>query len=363
MAFSLHPEDALRFLILKTNENPQSFTPAGHPPSFDVWMPNVVSAFLISEGIGPRGDPEFSHRPEYSSVWRSFYDAAWDRCHRGIFRLSEVQPEGRGTSRGPLGDGYSLTSYGAEWLRGTPTRYFPTERGRYVGVLEKPSRVLGDGFLQRAVEAAGCYGSGNYLACRAMSGAAAESVLLALAIAKTNDPDLILGTYAAGAVDGRLRSNMLAQLLTPALDARTEAGTKEEVPSLRSWARAISRHETAREEAKKEVTGNPRRLTIGVMDETTRRRVSIANELMTWAYATPRLMRRIDSVVCLQEIGPSQAHEAESIGKRIALLFTAIHEAIKADDTSYGRLTASMDRLLEELSAADATLDRLLRPN
>lgn len=116
-------------------------------------------------------------------------------------RLSELQPEGRGTSRGPLGDGYSITFYGAEWLKRAPARYFPTERSRYVGVLEKPPRVIGDGFLQRAAEAAVCYGSGNYLACCAMSGAAAESVLLALAIAKTDDPDHILSTYSKR--DGR----------------------------------------------------------------------------------------------------------------------------------------------------------------
>src|ERR1700728_1235045 len=95
------------------------------------------------------------------------------------------------------------------------------------------------------------------------------------------------------------------------------------------------------------------------MDETSRRRGSIASELMTWAYATPRLMRRIDSVVCLQEISPSPAREAESIGQRIALLSTAIHDPIEADGESYERLTASMDRLREELSAADTTLDWL----
>jgi hypothetical protein len=74
-------------------------------------------------------------------------------------------------------------------------------------------------------------------------------------------------------------------------------------------------------------------------------------------------MRRIDSVVCLPNISPSQAREAQLIGERIALLFSAIHDAIKANDESYERLTASMDRLREEIVAADVTLDRLLRPS
>jgi hypothetical protein len=123
-----------------------------------------------------------------------------------------------------LGDGYSVTASGAEWLRHAPDRYFPTERSRYVSVLERPSRVLGDGFLQRAGEAAGCYEAGNYLACCAMSGAAAESVLLALAIAKTEDTGRVLRTYSNR--DGR--RNLVKILFGPpgssALQARFETG-------------------------------------------------------------------------------------------------------------------------------------------
>jgi hypothetical protein len=43
---------------------------------------------------------------------------------------------------------------------------------------------FGDGFAQRAAEASRCHRTTNYLACCVMAGAAAESILLAVAIAK-----------------------------------------------------------------------------------------------------------------------------------------------------------------------------------
>jgi hypothetical protein len=40
-----------------------------------------------------------------------------------------------------------------------------------------------------------CYWTGNYLACCVLSGAAAESVLLAIAIAKSGDEAKVLASY------------------------------------------------------------------------------------------------------------------------------------------------------------------------
>src|SRR5208283_1226627 len=52
--------------------------------------------------------------------------------------------------------------------------------------------------LQRATEAAKCHQFGNYLACCAMCGAAAESALLAIAIAKTSNEESVLREYRSG---------------------------------------------------------------------------------------------------------------------------------------------------------------------
>jgi hypothetical protein len=91
------------------------------------------------------------------------------------------------------------------------------------------------------------------------------------------------------------------------------------------------------------------------MDETARRRLSVSRELMTWAYITPRLIRRIDDVLCLPNVTPVQTVEVESIGQRIGVLLSSIHAAVEAD-YSYEQLTATLDCLREEIAAADVTL-------
>jgi hypothetical protein len=220
----LHCEDALRFLIEGLRRNSEAFARGDRPPSYDIWIPNVVDAFLRSASVESGGDPEYLHREEFSAVWIAFYDAAWQMCRTGIFRLALKRPEGMGSHMLPLGDGYSLTTVGRDWLRRAEPQYFPTEPSRYVGVLERPAKILGDGFLQRAAEAAGCNETGNYLACCAMCGAAAESVLLSIAIAKTERPDIVLATYMKR--DGR--RNVMKLIFGPhgssALEARFLTG-------------------------------------------------------------------------------------------------------------------------------------------
>lgn len=50
--------------------------------------------------------------------------------------------------------------------------------------------------MQRSSEAIRCRNAEAWLGCCAMAGAAAESILLALAIAKTGDEPLVIRTYA-----------------------------------------------------------------------------------------------------------------------------------------------------------------------
>jgi hypothetical protein len=61
----------------------------------------------------------------------------------------------------------------------------------------KLSPQFGSGFLQRAAEAVTCHRFGAYLGCCAMCGAAAESILLAVAIAKSGDDVSTLAMYRA----------------------------------------------------------------------------------------------------------------------------------------------------------------------
>jgi hypothetical protein len=68
---------------------------------------------------------------------------------------------------------------------------------------------FGDGFRQRSTEAIKCRDAEAWLGCCAMAGAAPESILLALAIAKTRDEPLVIRTY--GQAGGRREVlNMIA---------------------------------------------------------------------------------------------------------------------------------------------------------
>ncbi len=97
------------------------------------------------------------------------------------------------------------------------------------------------------------------------------------------------------------------------------------------------------------------------MPETLRRRMSIATELATWSDAMPSLLRKVDVVLELPNLTATQRLDIELITARVGSVFMAIGVAVEAD-ASCERLVATMDRLREEITAADATLDGLLRP-
>jgi hypothetical protein len=97
------------------------------------------------------------------------------------------------------------------------------------------------------------------------------------------------------------------------------------------------------------------------MDNASRQRLEIARELAAWTADLPRLVRRIDSALELPQISDAQAFEAESIIERIKLLLRGVQAAINCGNSNE-RLSASLDRLREEIAAADETLDGLLKP-
>jgi len=92
------------------------------------------------------------------------------------------------------GDGYSITEFGAKWLA-NPERRTSADPSRMSEKFGSFSKAYGTGFSQRATEAIRCHRTGNYLASCVMAGAAAESILLAVAIAKAKDEGKVLKTY------------------------------------------------------------------------------------------------------------------------------------------------------------------------
>jgi hypothetical protein len=89
------------------------------------------------------------------------------------------------------------------------------------------------------------------------------------------------------------------------------------------------------------------------------RQLAIANDLIKWADAIPGLIARIDEVLKLPRLTEAQTLEIEAIAERIEALFRGIREAV--NDRNYDRVTACIDRLRDEITAGDATLERFVQ--
>jgi hypothetical protein len=111
------------------------------------------------------------------------------------------------------GDGYSIIDFGAAWLA-NPDRRVSGDPSRLSEVFDAFARTYGPGFSQRAHEAIRRHRTDNYLAACVMAGAAAESILLAVAIAKTKDEPKVMQDYAKTGGRGRVTKMVMADIST-----------------------------------------------------------------------------------------------------------------------------------------------------
>jgi hypothetical protein len=208
----LTEEDAFRYIVTFAREDaPARYSSYG----YDLYLPNIMRAYLL-EVHGVR-DGETGWFP---SVSPPFYAAAWDLCRRGILRPGINTWGTQSTEDGSAGNGYSITPFGRQWLEESDRDdYVPTEPGRFARMLDEIGALFGDGYRERAQEAIRCYGAHAYLACCAMCGAAAESILLAIAIAKSGDEKRILKEYASAGGRSRIENRALG---------RSHAGLRDE---------------------------------------------------------------------------------------------------------------------------------------
>lgn len=192
----MHINDAEEVIICWIKERPQT-GPTSH--GYDVYVPNVIRHYVAG------GDAESRIR----ELSPTFYDAAWELCRRGILRPGVSDPTREGCKDGYAGAGYSVTPFGQTWAReSTADDYVPTEPQRFAKILEPSRARFGPIFHERAQEAVRCYMAHAYLACCAMCGAAAETVLLTAAVAKFGE-DEASTLYSAGR--SRLQTRLLGQ--------------------------------------------------------------------------------------------------------------------------------------------------------
>jgi hypothetical protein len=192
----LHIDDAIDFLVRYFAA--RSAAPGTSPlqaiqcaRQYDVEIQYVADAYWRPKGFSVLQVSMNESEP----LSRPFSDAAWHLCRIGVLRPGEKAPHAGMRGPGWDGGGFSLTLFGQEWIANAAATRPPIEPGRFGEVMRPYATRFGAGFLQRAVEASGCYRTGNYLACCAMTGAAAESVLLAIAIAKEGDEKRVINDY------------------------------------------------------------------------------------------------------------------------------------------------------------------------
>jgi hypothetical protein len=208
---TMNDEDALKFLI-KCLRQPARTDYASY--GYDIYIPNIIRAYLRVTGSNAQGsDMEREFYTTGKELSPHFYAAAWDLARRGILRPGVRIMGAQSTNEGSAGNGLSVTPFGERWLSENSQDYFiPTEPGRFAAMLEPYRSRFGPGFYERAQEAVRCYGAHAYLACCTMCGAAAESVLLAAAVAREGSEEAILKVYASANGRSRVESTLLGQV-------------------------------------------------------------------------------------------------------------------------------------------------------
>ena len=205
---------------------------AGSSYGYDVYAPTLARKWALGESDNPTTWDRAAR-----DASGAFFEATWELCRRGILRPGVRAISEQGVNDG---GGYCLTSYGREWLREATEEHFVSlQPGALAAAFERYRGKFGAGYYQRAQEAIRCRSAEAWLGAVTMVGAAAESILLALAIARNGEEDSVMRAYMAR--DGRKGVlNMLTNQASPALARALTSGM-----SLLSYWRDTSGHAQA----------------------------------------------------------------------------------------------------------------------
>lgn len=190
----MHRDEAFEFLSNELSAIPEkkkmSDRVGANQNGGDIALPHIVWKYWIDQ----------IDRTKYNTVtdlesekFIPFYDAAWEFCRIGILRPGPLAPRGMSITAWN-GDIYTITDFGRKWLANTSSRP-ATDPNRMSEIFESFRLTFGEGYAQRATEAVRTYQTANYLAACVMAGAAAESLLLAVAIGKIGSEKKVLAEY------------------------------------------------------------------------------------------------------------------------------------------------------------------------
>lgn len=182
---------------------------------YDVHLQLVCNIYAVESGAVLSGDRAIESTS--SQFLPTFSAAGWELCRRGILRPGVINIALNHPANAFSPDrGYTITPAGKRWFADAdPLLYIPTDSSRLTTMLAGFSRKFGPAFGQRAEEAVKCYNALAYLACCAMCGAAAESILLALAIERRGDAGAVLREYRTSGGRARVEKHLLGQVGDP----------------------------------------------------------------------------------------------------------------------------------------------------
>jgi hypothetical protein len=203
---AVNEEDAFHFIVQVVRRN--LIPDFGSSYGYEVYLPNIIRHYLATVAKLKHSEVE----AQYRSASPPFLTAAWELARRGILRPSVKAIGHQSTEEGGAGCGFSLTSAGRKWLKEAGQYDFvPIEPGRFSRLLDSFTPRFGPGFQERAQEAIRCYGANVYLASCAMCGAAAESILLAVATAKKGSAEEVDRLYLTAGGRRRVEQLIMGQ--------------------------------------------------------------------------------------------------------------------------------------------------------
>lgn len=152
-------------------------------------LQHTLDYYLLKNGYHP------SQQPTLEPLLKPFYEAAWDLSRLGILRLAFKYNNGA-IQRDSPGKLYFLTTYGKDWVKEADLiDSVPIHPDKFTALFNPFRNIFGETFIERIGEAGRCYFAHAYYACCVMCGAAAESILLSVAIEKSKDEEKTLKLY------------------------------------------------------------------------------------------------------------------------------------------------------------------------
>ena len=193
-------EDISDFIIDTLRNQPKSLASMG----CDVYVQNVCGTYAGQHGaqIVSVSDRERVTEELAAPV----LDAIWNLCRVGVLRPGPTSLRNFGNTDNA---GYCITAFGRGWIsEHEQPAFIPTDGSRLTGLLTRRQDLFGMVYAARATDAARCFSAHAYYACCAMIGAAAESILVAAAVAKFGEAEA-LSTYQGNQGRKKLTDELL----------------------------------------------------------------------------------------------------------------------------------------------------------